>query len=467
MVRVLWGKSAMDLIRGFRAGQFTPLEVLDAVLGRIEVCEPTLNAFRLVDRRRARHAARASTARWAKGRPCGLLDGVPVAIKDVTETRGWPTLNGSLAVDPAGPWREDAVVVERFKAHGAVIVGKTNTPEFAWRGITESAVHGVSRNPWNPQWTPGGSSGGAAAAVAAGLVPIATGTDSGGSVRGPASFCNVVGLKPTFGRVPVWPASPMMMLEHCGPLTRDVRDAALAMNVMAGFDPRDGYALPEPPADFLAGLGRGVRGLRIAYSANLGLVEIDQDVARIVAASRRIFSGLGATVTNVNIDLSPDVSGVEALYDPLAARICQSVGRRRSRLRNPVLIERAESGAGMSAVAFLEGEASRCRLRARMAGLHERYDLLIAPTLASAPFAVGHDSPPGRGAAGAASDVFAPTVPFDLTGQPAISMPCGFTANGAPVGVQIIGPLGRDALVLRAARAFERANPVGRKRPPL
>ena len=209
-------KSAAALISGYRAKRFTPQDVLAAVLARIEALEPTLNAWQLVDPAQATRAARASARRWAKGEPRGLLDGVPVAIKDVTETRGWPTLNGSLAIDPKGPWTEDAIVVERFRAHGAVIVGKTTTPEFAWKGTTDSKLHGITRNPWNPAWTTCGSSGGSGAAVAAGMAAIATGTDSGGSIRGPASFCSVVGLKPSFGRVPVWPASPMMMIEHCG-----------------------------------------------------------------------------------------------------------------------------------------------------------------------------------------------------------------------------------------------------------
>ena len=465
MTQNLADKSAGSLLKGFAAKRFSPLEALDAVLARIETRQPTLNAFQLIDVRKARRAAHASTARWTKGHPAGQLDGVPIAIKDVTETKGWPTLNGSLAIDPKGPWKEDAVVVERFRASGAVIVGKTATPEFAWRGITESEVHGITRNPWNPDWNPCGSSGGAGAAIATGMVHIATGTDSGGSIRGPASFCNVVGLKPTFGRVPVWPASPMMMIEHCGPLTRTVRDAALAFSVMAGFDNRDGYALTGPAPDVLSALEKGVRGLRIAYSPDLGVGPVDTAVSKVVAEGGRVFAGLGARVTKVNLDLTAciDISNVIAVV--LANRLVRGLGKRRSRLRNPVLIETAARGAKSDAGALIAAEAARVAQRARMEAFHTKYDLLIAPVLLVPPFSVGRDDPPGwkRGDSGG---WFRTTVPFDMTGQPAISVPCGFTPEGGPVGLQIIGPQGADGLVLRAARAFEKAHPVGRQRPP-
>ena len=465
MSRNLADKSAASLIQGFAKKRFSPMEALEAVLARIETLQPTLNAFQLIDAGKARRAARASTERWARGRPAGQLDGVPVAIKDVTETKGWPTLNGSLAIDPNGPWKEDAVVVERFRANGAVIVGKTTTPEFAWRGITESEVHGITRNPWNPEWTPCGSSGGAGAAIATGMVAIATGTDSGGSIRGPASFCSIVGLKPTFGRVPVWPASPMMMIEHCGPLTRTVRDAALAFSVMAGFDSRDGYALAGPAPDVLSALEKGVRGLRVAYSPDLGVGPVDADVAKVVAEGRRVFSALGAKVTKVNLDLSACIDVSNVIADVLANRLVRGLGKRRSRLRNPLLIKTAARGAKSDAAALIDAQAVRMTQRARMEAFHEKYDLLIAPVLMVPPFAVGRDDPPGwkRSDSGG---WFRTTVPFDMTGQPAISVPCGFTPDGAPVGVQIIGSQGGDGLVLRAARAFEKAHPVGRKRAP-
>ena len=464
MAQNLADKSAASMLDGFAAKRFSPSEVLDAGLARIDARQPALNAFQLIDKKSARRAALASSERWTKGRPGGALDGVPVAIKDVTETKGWPTLNGSLAVDPKGPWKEDAVVVERFRASGAIIVGKTTTPEFAWRGITESEVHGITRNPWNPKWNPSGSSGGAGAAISSGMIAIATGTDSGGSVRGPASFCNVVGLKPTFGRVPVWPVSPMLMIEHCGPLTRTVRDAALALGVMAGFDPRDGYALGGAAPDYLSGLERGVRGLRIAYSPDLGVGHVDPAVSKVVAGARRVFTGLGAKVVKVDLDLSLAIRASEVIANVLAARVVKSLGKRRARLRNPILLETAAGASSFDGNAFLNAEATRAALRASMETFHRKYDLLIAPVLSVPPFAVSCDDPPGW--KHPSGSWFNQTVPFDMTGQPAISVPCGFSPEGGPIGLQIIGPQRADALVLRAARAFEKANPVGRKRPP-
>ena len=462
-------KSAAALISGYRAKRFTPLEVLAELLARIEALEPTLNAWQLVDPVRARRAARASAKRWAKGEPRGLLDGVPVAIKDVTETRGWPTLNGSLAIDPKGPWTEDAIVVERFRDHGAVIVGKTTTPEFAWKGTTDSKLHGITRNPWNPAWTTCGSSGGSGAAVASGMVAIATGTDSGGSIRGPASFCNVVGLKPSFGRVPVWPASPMMTIEHCGPLTRTVRDAAIALSVMAGHDPRDGYALAEPAPNVLAGLERGVKGLRIAWTPDLGFASVEPAVQKIAGgAAREVFTALGARVTRVRLDIGNPSRAADVIADTLAAALVRRAGRRRARLREPALLTAAARGGRHSALALIEAEAVRRDLTARLEALHSRYELLVLPTLGATPFAAERTFPVGWHARRkGGSDWMATTFPFDLSGQPAISVPCGHTEEGGPVGLQIVGSRGADALVLRAARAFERANPVGRLRPPI
>ena len=460
-------KSATQLLAGFKKKTFTPSEALQAVLARIEQCEETLNAFRLVDVRRAKRAARASTERWAKSRPIGPLDGVPVAIKDVTETKGWPTLNGSLAIDAKGPWRQDAIVVERFRASGAVLIGKTETPEYAWRGITESALHGVTRNPWNPKWTPCGSSGGAGAAVAAGMVTIATGTDSGGSVRGPASFCNIVGLKPTFGRVPVWPVSPMLSMEHCGPLTRTVSDAALALSVMAGFDSRDGLALHEAAPDVLSGLNRGTRGLRIAYSPDLNIASIDPEIQRGVSAARRVFTELGARVSAVKLDLSESTDISQTLCDALAARIVKNLGRRAKAVTNPLLLDAASRGATQNSADYLSAEVARGALNAKMADFHRRYDLLIAPSVSVPPFDATGDDPAGWRAPTSGSSWMSTLLPFDLTGQPSISVPCGLTRQGGPFGLQIIGPFGADATVLRAARAFEKAQPVGRQRPPI
>ncbi len=458
--------AAADLVAGYRRRKFSPTEVIDAALARIRKLEPKLNAWQLVDEKAARRQAKASTERWLKNQPLGPLDGVPTAIKDVTETKGWPTLNGSLAIDPKGPWKVDAIVVERLRASGAVLLGKTATPEFAWKGVTQSKLKGITRNPWNTKLTPGGSSGGAAAAIATGMAAIATGTDSGGSIREPASFCNIVGFKPTFGRVPVWPPSPLMMIEHCGPLTRTVRDAALAFSVMAGADPRDGYALAEGAPSVLNGLDTGVAGLRVGFSPDLGFAPTEPAIAKIVAEASRVFRSLGARIENVKVSIGNPNAIANPIYDTLAALVLDGLGTRAKHVTEPDLIAAAERGRKLGAGDVIKAEAQRRNLIAALAEIHEDYDLLVCPTVCVAPFGAGRDKPHGWDARPDTSWMDL-TFPFDLTGQPAISVPCGFTADRRPVGLQIVGPRSADALVLRAARAYEMANPIGERRPPI
>ena len=249
--------TAIELLDLYRTGKASPVEATRAVLARIEALNPVLNAFCLVASDDALKAAAASEARWQKQAPCGALDGVPVSIKDLLLTRGWPTRRGSRTVDPNQPWDVDAPAVARLREAGAVLIGKTTTPEFGCKGETNSALTGITRNPWDPSKTPGGSSGGTAAAVAAGMGPLSVGTDGAGSVRIPAAFCGNFGLKPSFGRVPAYPLSPFGTVSHVGPHTMSVRDAALMMNVLKQPDPRDWTSLPPDPADYTAGLEAG------------------------------------------------------------------------------------------------------------------------------------------------------------------------------------------------------------------
>ncbi|HTG97902.1 MAG TPA: amidase family protein, partial [Burkholderiales bacterium] len=255
----LWALSATELVEGFRKRTLSPVEVTKAVLARIEQFNPVLNAFNLVASDEAIRQATESEKRWTAGQPKGLLDGVPVSIKDIILTKGWPTLRGSKTIDPKGPWNDDAPVTARLREHGAVLLGKTTTPEFGWKGVTDSPLTGITRNPWNPAKTPGGSSGGAAAAVAAGMGPLAVGTDGGGSIRIPCAFTGLFGLKPSFGRVPAWPLSPMGTVAHVGPMTRTVTDAALMLNVLSLPDERDWHALPHDNRDYRVGLEDGVK----------------------------------------------------------------------------------------------------------------------------------------------------------------------------------------------------------------
>src|SRR5512145_2731623 len=300
MSQDLCALTASELVEAFRKRTLSPVDVTRAVLERIERFNPVFNAFILVAADEAIEQAKASEARWMSGQAKGLLDGVPVSIKDLILTKGWPTLRGSKTIDAKGPWNDDAPATARLREHGAVLLGKTTTPEFGWKGVTDSPLTGITRNPWNKAKTPGGSSGGAAAAVAAGMAPLAVGTDGGGSIRIPCGFTGIFGIKPSFGRVPAWPLSPFGTVAHVGPMTRSVADAALMLNVLALPDARDWHALPHDPRDWRMALDQGIADLRIAYSPNLGYAKVDPEVAAIVKNAVRVFQDLGAKVEEKN-----------------------------------------------------------------------------------------------------------------------------------------------------------------------
>ena len=446
--------SATDLVRAYSKKQLSPVEVTHAVLRRIEKLNPVLNAFCLVDEKQALEKARQSEKRWLKGAPQGLLDGVPVSIKDLLLTRGWPTLRGSKTVDPKGPWNDDAPVVARLREHGAVLLGKTTTPEFGWKGVTDGPLTGITRNPWNPKMTPGGSSGGGAAAVAAGMGPLTVGTDGGGSIRIPCSFTGLFGLKPSFGRVPAWPLSPMGTVAHVGPMTRTVTDAALMMNVLSLPDMRDWHALPHDGRDYRVGLEDGVKGLRIAYSANLGYAKVDPEIAAIVKRSIDKFKDLGARVEARDPGFEDCGPLFAAHWFPGAAYVVRNTDPRKRALMDKGLLDTARMGEKFTTAQYLDAVQKRGALGVLMNRFHESWDLLVTPTLPLAAFEAGKE----------VSNLlqekrwtdWSPfSYPFNLTQQPAATIPCGLTKKGLPVGLHIVGPRYADALVLRAARAFE------------
>jgi aspartyl-tRNA(Asn)/glutamyl-tRNA(Gln) amidotransferase subunit A len=446
--------TATALLEGFRKGTLSPVEVAQAVLNRIETLNPRFNAFSLVSDR-IMEDAKASEARWAAGQPKGLLDGVPVSIKDLILTRGWPTLRGSKTIDPKGPWNDDAPATARLREHGALLLGKTTTPEFGWKGVTDSPLTGITRNPWNPDKTPGGSSGGAAAAVASGMGPLALGTDGGGSIRIPCGFTGLFGIKPSFGRVPAWPLSPFGTVAHVGPITRDVADAALLLTVLAQPDARDWHALPYEPRDYRAGLQAGVRDLRIAYSSNLGYAQVDPEVQSIVHAAVKLFVELGAKVEEKHPGFDDPEPIFRAHWFSGAAFLLKGLKDRKG--VDPGLLDVAAQGEKVTAAELLEAQMKRGVLGMHMNLFHRDYDLLVTPTLAVPAFDVGREFPEGNQRW---TDWTPFTYPFNLTGQPAASIPCGFTRSGLPVGLHIVGPRFADALVLRAARAFEAARPI-------
>jgi aspartyl-tRNA(Asn)/glutamyl-tRNA(Gln) amidotransferase subunit A len=457
--------SAVELLGLYRRKRLSPVEATRAVLDRIAATDPAVNAFCLVDADAALAAAGASEQRWMSGRPCGLVDGVPASIKDLVLTRGWPTLRGSLTISPDQRWDEDAPVTARLREAGAILIGKTTTPEFGWKGVTDSPRTGITRNPWDPTKTPGGSSGGAAVAAALGMGALHVGTDGGGSVRIPAGFTGIVGFKPSFGRVPLYPASPFGTLSHVGPMTRSVADAALMLTVIARPDARDWYALPDDGHDYRIGLEDGVARLRVAFSPALGCVEVDPEVAALVEAAAAAFAELGADVEAVDPGFERPLEMFRRHWYVGAASLLQGFSPEQRALMDPGLQEIATEGAGCDVLDYQRAVLARAALGQRMKLFHQDYDLLLTPTLPIPAFAAGEEvADPTR--QDRWMDWTAFSYPFNLTQQPACTVPCGLTSAGLPAGLQIVGAPHADALVLRAARAFEAARPFALPPPP-
>jgi aspartyl-tRNA(Asn)/glutamyl-tRNA(Gln) amidotransferase subunit A len=458
--------TARALLAGYASGDFSPVDTTRAVLARIGMVQPLVNAFVRVDTEAALAQAEASAERWRRNEPQGLLDGVPVSVKDLFLQRGGPTLRGSNTVRPEGAWDEDAPAVARLREHGAVLVGKTTTPEFGWKGVTDSPRHGVTRNPYDLSRTSGGSSGGSAAAVALGAAPLSIGTDGGGSVRIPASFCGIFGLKPTYGRIPLYPSSPFGTLAHAGPMTRDAADAALLLDVISGADWRDWSQLaPAPSArDALADGVDGVKGLRIAYSPSFGgQVAVRPAVASAVRRAVGRLAELGAYIEEADPDISDPVEAFHTLWFSGAARLVQAFGREQRELLDPGLREIIAEGERHSALDYLAAVDARMELGRRLGRFHESYDLLVTPTLPITAFAAGAETPGGAGPGSAGPrgpgqrrwTGWTPfTYPFNLTQQPAATVPCGVDEDGLPIGVQLIAARHADGLVLRAAHAL-------------
>lgn len=454
--------SALDLVELYRTQALSPVEAAEVLLARAEALQPRLNAFCIIDRDGAIAAARAAERRWRDGEPLGPLDGVPATIKDLVLMRGFPTRRGSHMIDPV-PDTEDGPAVARLHEAGAVILGKTTTPEFGWKAIGDSPLTGITRNPWNPERTPGGSSAGAAAACAAGIAPLHVGSDGAGSIRIPSSFTGIFGVKATFGRVPAHPPSPMGLLSNVGPMTRSVRDAALMLNMLARPDHRDPYALPPERRMYLDGIEDGVAGWRIAYSPDLGYAKVDPEIAGCCARAAQRFEELGAHVEQVGPIFDPPRQALLTLWSAGTARVMAGFPKEKHELADPGLIEIASRGERISAVEYVGADLARTALGTRMGEFHQHYDLLLTPMMPVPALPVGQDlNDPSQ-------DMWIDwspfSYPFNLTRQPAASIPCGLTRAGLPIGLQIVGPLYAEDRVLRAARAFEQTQPE--RRPPL
>lgn len=454
---------ATDLLAAFESRSASPVEATEAALERISGLDPEVNAFCLVDEVSALRSARESESRWLRGEPLGVLDGVPTSIKDLLLTRGWPTLRGSRLIEPEQDWNEDAPSVARLREAGAVLIGKTTTPEFGWKGVTDNPLTGNTGNAWDESRTSGGSSGGSATAVALGMGQLSVGTDGGGSVRIPAAFSGIVGFKPTYGTIPLYPTSPFGTLAHAGPMTRTVDDAALMMDVLAKFDSRDWSALKPPRDSFLAGLHSGIERLRIGYSRDFGYVEVAPDVAASVDQAARVFAGLGAIVEEVDPGFSDPRDAYHVLWFAGAAKVLEQFDQARWDDVDPALRGETDSARSLSAMDFLDANQVRADLGRLMGAFHDRYDLLLTPAVPIGAFELGHEVPPGSGMTRWTE--WTPfTYPFNLTQQPAISVPCGFTTDGLPIGLQLVGPRHSDSTVLRAAAAYLDAAPFSAAR---
>jgi aspartyl-tRNA(Asn)/glutamyl-tRNA(Gln) amidotransferase subunit A len=450
--------SATELLRLYRRKALSPVEATEACLARIARWNGRMGAFAFVDEAGARAAARESEGRWQRGDPCGPLDGVPTTIKDLVLTQGWTARRGSHSTAGQPPAGQDAPATARLREAGAVLLGSTTTPEFGWKAVTDNPLGEVARNPWNPDLTPGGSSGGAAVAAALGMGALHVGTDGGGSIRIPAGVSGIVGLKPTFGRVPAWPLSPFGTVAHVGPMTRTVEDAALMLTTLSRPDLRDWHALPPEFRDYRVGLDGGLAGLEVAASATLGFVAVDPEVTRIFTAAVATLADLGARVEMADPPVGDPGELFARTWFPAATRLIEKLPQDARERMDPGLLAVAEQGARYSRAELQDAAQERGELGVRMQAFLGTYDLLVTPTVAVPAFPVLRTQP-GQGDDPRWTGWAGFSYPFNLTQQPAISVPAGFTRDGLPVGLQIVAAKYDDALVLRAARAFETACP--------
>lgn len=463
--------SAVELAELIRRRALSPVEVTRAVLERIDRLNPRLGAYVVVHAERALGEARAAERAVMTGEPLGPLHGVPVSIKDNLWTAGERTTYGSrLQEEFVAP--QDAPSVARLRAAGAIFVGRTNLPEFAWRGSTDNPLFGESRNPWDLTRTPGGSTGGGAAAVAAGLGPLALGSDGAGSIRIPASFCGLVGLKPTFGRVPMYPAAGgNELVAHVCPLARTVPDVALMMNAIARHDRRDAFALPDDGVDYLAACNEPLAGtragerVRIAWSGDLGFAPVEPETRGIAETAARAFSEIGLAVEDASPELGDPSAILRTLYGGAQAGAHAARSAEQKAQMDPELVAYAEASAGLSVVEYLRAVAARQAMVDALRRFFERYDLLLTPTLCLPAFPLGVVGPSEVAGRKVTHLGWTLCYPFNYSGQPAVSVPAGWTASGLPVGLQIVGRRLEDSLVLRAAATFETLRPWAARRP--
>lgn len=454
-------KSVGELRRLIRSRELSPIELMKETIKRIEAVNPVLNAFVSIRAEQAMDAARAVKERIASGEELGPLTGIPIGVKDLEDVEGMVTSFGSVPYKD-NIVRSDSIQVARLKAAGAIVVGKTNTPEFGFTAFTKNRLYGVTRNPWNPERTPGGSSGGSAAAVAGGMVPMATGSDAGGSIRIPASFSGCFGLKTSFGRIPRGPVPQLSIhpIWSLGPLTRTVEDAALYLDCVAGYHPCDPESLPPPAGSFVKCLKKIPTALKIAFSPTLGYARVQKDVLTRVEGAVKCFEDMGHTV-ELWEGVLPDVGETwgKLMNCETYAQVHQDLEKNRQEMGR-TLVKTLEQARPFSLMEQIEAQKVRTELNRILWELFEKFDLLLTPTMPTDAFAAkgpppteidGHPIP--------LLGIVAFTCPFNLSGHPAASVPAGLTESGLPAGLQIIGPCHRDDLVLQMAYAYEQLRP--------
>jgi aspartyl-tRNA(Asn)/glutamyl-tRNA(Gln) amidotransferase subunit A len=451
---------ATTLSKLYGKRKLSPVETMKAVLRRTENLNPTINAFRHVEAEASLKTARASERRWKKGEPLSPLDGVPVSVKELVRVKGWSASMGSKLTDKS-PVDADAPAVARLREAGAIVFAQSTSSEYGHKGVTDSPLNGVTRNPWNIERTPGGSSGGAGAAVAAGLGPIAVGTDGGGSVRIPSSFNGLVGLKATFGRVPAWPPSLTGDLSNTGPMCRTARDCALMMDVIGQPDARDAHALPAGDKRFVKEIGGKLKKLKVGFALRFGDHPLDIEVAALVTRAARAFEELGCTVEEVEAPFSYADAGRSFVIHWLSAlqRLLQLFPEERHSEFDPNLLASAKAGLRYSLQDVVNAQATRRELAIAWNLFFAKHDLLLSPAVAVQPFEVGKNLPDGPD--GKANALWSPyTAQFNMSRHPAAVVPCGVSRQGLPIGLQIVSGHYKDALVLAAAARYAETHPI-------
>jgi Asp-tRNA(Asn)/Glu-tRNA(Gln) amidotransferase A subunit family amidase len=458
---------ATSLVQAIRNRSLSPVELVDHILQRAEQLQPVLNAFVTLDPERARQMARAAEDAVIRGDPLGVLHGLPVSVKDLELTAGLRTTSGSKFFENFVP-DVDGGVAHRLRNAGAIIFGKTNTPHFGHKDSCENMLGPPTRNPWNTDRTPGGSSGGAAAAVAAGIGPIAHGSDGAGSIRIPAALCGVFGFKPSLGLVPYWPNPDFWAARsHNGPLSRTVRDAALMLNAIAGPDPRDPVSLDIPARDWLAECENpDLSGLRVAWSTDLGYAPVDPEVRSVTSRAAARFADLGCSVEEVTPGWENPAWWAELLWDFQTAIRNHERAAQHPEWIEPSLQQQIDHGLSASALEVGQAQLARTTFYEQARAFMERYDLLLTPQMPCVAWSI--DQPPLEINGTPTPRMFDHlpfTFPFNLTGWPAASLPCGFNFEGLPIALQVVAGWHQDALCLRAAAAFAAIQPWDAHRP--